>query len=814
MSPPHIVPCGEATEEVSTLIATLHRTEQRLEELTGGEVDTVGDGTGRTLLLLRAQDQLRQSEATKQAAILNALPANIVLLNNEGEIVLANGAWRRFGDANALRSPAHAVGLNYLDICDSAEGDDASEGHEAAAGIRSVLDGQAKAFSIEYPCHSPSEKRWFRLIATPLSDDRSAGAVVMHLVVTGEREAQERLRASELRFRHLIENVSDLIIVAQADGVLMYVSPSMKQMGGYEPDEIMGRGLLDFIHPDDRMQGMKLMAEVRSSPGRPLSAELRFRHSNGSWQTLESMCTNLSHVPEIGGVLMTARNVTERKQAEINIKRLNRVHSMLSGINTLIVRATDRGELFRKACLIAVAEGGFRMAFIGLADRHSPVIVPVASAGVDDALLSGIRKMMSSPADAPKTLAARAIRDKMPVVANDSRSDTRLCLREAHNEHGVRSVALLPLMVMGEAIGVLALYANEPDFFHNDEMELLTELADDIAFAIDHLNQQDRLTYLAYYDVLTGLANRSLFLERVAQYTRSAAGGGHKLAVYIIDLERFRNINDSLGRQAGDLLLKQVAEWLTDKLKDAGLLARIDADHFAAVLPIVWRDTDVAVFLEKLFDGLLATPFNLKHAVYRIGAKVGVSVFPEDGADAESLFMNAEAALKNAKASGNRFLLYTRAMTEKISGRLTLENQLRLALENGEFILHYQPKVDLSTGKLTSAEALIRWNDPRTGLVPPGQFIPILEDTGLILDVGRWALHQAIADHSRWKAEGLPAVRIAVNVSALQLRHRGFIAELRQAIGIEARVAAGLELEITESLIMTDVALHYCPVNS
>jgi EAL domain-containing protein (putative c-di-GMP-specific phosphodiesterase class I) len=169
------------------------------------------------------------------------------------------------------------------------------------------------------------------------------------------------------------------------------------------------------------------------------------------------------------------------------------------------------------------------------------------------------------------------------------------------------------------------------------------------------------------------------------------------------------------------------------------------------------------------------------------------------------LFRNAEAALKQAKASGERYLFHTHKMTETVAGKLTLENQLRQALDQGEFVLHYQPKVNLSSGKVTSAEALIRWNDPRTGLVPPGRFIPILEETGLIYEVGRWALGKAIEDYLRWRRAGLAAVRIAVNVSPLQLRNRGVVAEIEQAIGIDTHAPDGLELEITESLIMEDV---------
>jgi diguanylate cyclase (GGDEF)-like protein len=316
---------------------------------------------------------------------------------------------------------------------------------------------------------------------------------------------------------------------------------------------------------------------------------------------------------------------------------------------------------------------------------------------------------------------------------------------------------------------------------------------------------QKKLNYLAYYDPLTGLANRGLFLERVAQDMRNAASGGFKVAVGLIDLERFKNINDSLGQLAGDALLKQVAEWLARSVGDAGLVARVDSDHFAIVLPEVRPGGDLARLLDKLIDAFLAHPFRLNDAVFRIAAKGGVALFPDDGDDADVLFKYAEAALKQAKAHGDRYLFYTQAMTDRAAGKPTLENQLRQAIDNGEFVLHYQPKVNLVSGLLVGAEALIRWNDPRTGLVPPFKFIPILEETGLIHEVGRWAMRKALGDYLRWRDAGLPAVRIAVNVSALQLRNRGFIDEVRQAIGIDAHAAAGLELEITESMIMEDV---------
>jgi EAL domain-containing protein (putative c-di-GMP-specific phosphodiesterase class I) len=180
-------------------------------------------------------------------------------------------------------------------------------------------------------------------------------------------------------------------------------------------------------------------------------------------------------------------------------------------------------------------------------------------------------------------------------------------------------------------------------------------------------------------------------------------------------------------------------------------------------------------------------------------------MFPDDGADADALLKNAEAALKKAKMSGERYLFYAQRMTDTVVGRFTLEFQLHEALDRGEFALHYQPKVNLLSGELTGAEALLRWNDPRTGLVPPTKFIPLLEETGLIYAVGHWVLQTAIDDYLRWRAAGLEVMRIAVNVSPLQLRNRGFIAELKQAVSINDYAAAGLELEITEGVIMEDI---------
>jgi diguanylate cyclase (GGDEF)-like protein/PAS domain S-box-containing protein len=599
--------------------------------------------------------------------------------------------------------------------------------------------------------------------------------------------------------------VPNPMVLVNTQGIMVLANERVCSLFGYEEGALTGKSVMELIPERLRDTHGKALEEYFEAPRvreMGIGMELTARHADGTEFPVEM---SLNPYGETGAVytLASVRTIIERRATEIRIRHLNRILAMQSRMHALIVRAHDRDDLFREACRIAVEAGAFAMAWVGLLDGDGSQVHVVASYGDRaEEYLTNIEietPLMAGPA-------GTAIRENRAVwIQNYQQNELTKPWHARSEGFGWSSVATLPLHRAGVPIGALALYAGEIGAFDEEEERQLVEMAANLSFAIDHIEKERKLNYLAYYDVLTGLANRTLFLNRVTHYLRTAVSGRKKLAVFLIDLDRFKNINDSLGQLAGDKLLKQVAKWMTREVGDANLLGRLDADHFAVVIPEIGQEDDVALLVEGWMKALRDHPFGVKTATFRISAKVGISMYPEDGSNADTLFKHAEVALKQAKASRNRYLFHTPKMTEMMAGKFVLENQLRQALDKHEFMLHYQPKMNMASGRLTGAEALIRWNDPRTGLVPPGRFTPMLEETGLIYEVGRWALGQAIEDYLRRRRAGLPAVRIAVNVSPLQLRNRHFIGDIERAIGSDRDAAASLELEITEGLIMEDV---------
>jgi diguanylate cyclase (GGDEF)-like protein/PAS domain S-box-containing protein len=320
-----------------------------------------------------------------------------------------------------------------------------------------------------------------------------------------------------------------------------------------------------------------------------------------------------------------------------------------------------------------------------------------------------------------------------------------------------------------------------------------------------HQLAAERVEYLAYYNSLTTLPNRSLFSSLLNQAVNLARRYGKQLAVLFVDLDRFKNINDTLGHQAGDLLLQEVAKRLKNCLRESDVVARLGGDEFVVLLPTFDRTEDVEAVAHKILT-TISKSFEALGQEFRVTASVGISIYPKDGDDNRSLMRNADIAMYRAKEDGkNNFQYYCEALNAYSFERLALESSLRRALERGEFALHYQPKIEMRTGCIAGMEALLRWMHPELGMVAPTKFIPLAEETGLIVQIGKWVLKTACTQNVAWQKSGLPCLSIAVNLSGRQFLDDNLLRDITTILNESGMSPDLLELEITESTLMRDV---------
>ena len=743
----------------------------------------------------RAIDELRESER-RFADILGNVRLASVILDRDAKVSYCNDFLLQLSGYRR----EEVLGRNWFDLFVPRD-----QAPEIAQVFAAVLADSPSAWHHDNEILTRSGER--RLVRWTNIVLRSADGHVNGMAGIGE-DVTERARADEThaRMAAIVESSDDAIIGKTLNGVITSWNGGAQRLFGFEDEEALGQSIRLLIPPDRQHEEDAILERLRRGE-RVNHFETVRRRKDG---TLVDVSLSVSPILDahgrIVGASKIARDITERKRSERRIRHLNRVYAVLSGINSLIVRVRDRNELFREACRIAVEAGNFTVAWIGMVDPTATRIEIVAHHGGDTEYMGRVPLELGNPGAAGGGLAGIAFTGGRPVISNDVSQDARFRLQNESAQRGIRSTVHIPLSIGSTVVGVLALYSGELGFFDEAEMRLLEELAGDIAFALDHIDKANRADYLAYYDPLTGLANRSLFIESLNQRLVEAGSAGEEIVVVLADLERLRTVNESLGRQAGDTLLKRVADRLSGAAS-SGLSARIAGDVFAFLLPASRDRQGSESLLSTLWRQLFGEAIEVGGAPMSVSAKAGIAVFPTDGADAETLLACAEIALRRAKQTGETRVFHAPEMAARSAERHALESRLRQAIEREEFVLHYQPKLELQSRRIVGAEALLRWQSPNLGLVAPMKFIPLLEETGLILEVGAWALSRAVMDHHRWIQRGIAPPRIAVNVSPVQLRKTDFVQTVTAALAAGA-VPPGIDLEITESLLMEDIGTN------
>ena len=511
-------------------------------------------------------------------------------------------------------------------------------------------------------------------------------------------------------------------------------------------------------------------------------------------------------VPAVERALAEAELRRTSRMAEQQVARLTGVLQMLSGINAALVRIQDRDELLNETCRLAHRVGGYAIAMVALINPATRMARPVGWAGWDFLPRATDEFPVADYEAGDTSLMGRVIRTGQAAFCEDiNRTSFVIDGREALVASGVRSLACLPLRIDGTPVGSFLCGALTSGAMGPEEIQLLEEVVSNLSFALQYLDKQDAVRFLSYFEPLTGLAKRALFCERLSRLLKRGAESLPRLAVAVFDLEHLSVINDSYGRHTGDRLLQCVADRLKAHFPDTEQLAHLGGGSFVCMSALPEITEEKIQGLHREFTRVFDRPFDVDGHEIVATIKSGHACYPEDGKEPNELVQNAEAALKAAKSSGEQYLHHRIEMNSELARRVGMEHRLRAALDEEQFVLHYQPKLTLRTGTIAGVEALIRWQDPENGLIAPGIFLPLLESAGLMPAIGAWALRQAASDCRQWRRAGLSPIRIAVNISPPELRRRNAASEILGCIGdLVGDPDWCIDIEITEGALVDD----------
>jgi diguanylate cyclase (GGDEF)-like protein len=509
----------------------------------------------------------------------------------------------------------------------------------------------------------------------------------------------------------------------------------------------------------------------------------------------------------------TATEMTrELRESESRTRRLNRALKLLSDCNMTLVRAKEEHKLLSEICRLIVERGGYQLAWVGFAEQDAAKTVrPVAQAGYEEGYLDSVNVTWSDT-ERGRGPTGTAIRTGVTDINQDYLTDPRMApWRDAALKRGYQSSIALPLTGKDRVLGALTLYSPDPHAFSPEEVTLLEELANDLTFGIEtvraraeHRLAEEKLGFLAQHDPLTQLPNRMLLRDRFDLAAAAAERERSGLAMLFLDLDNFKQVNETLGHNLGDQLLRCIAERLNNCIRDTDTISRQGGDEFTILLADV-RDLGIIGGIAQNILEAFSDPVDIDGRMFNVSFSIGIGIFPNDGVEFDTLLKKAETAMYHAKESGrNTYRFFNEQMNIDALEQLQIQGQLRNAIRNGELLLHYQPQIDIGRGGITGFEALVRWRHPEGGMIPPAKFIPLAERSGLIIPIGEWVLNEACRQAKEWMDSEHPLV-MAVNLSALQFRRGNLLETVADALERSGLPARYLELELTESILLHDM---------
>ncbi len=550
----------------------------------------------------------------------------------------------------------------------------------------------------------------------------------------------------------LLKNIRDIYCRTNTEQHIILISDAVEQHLGYNSDELTGLSLENlFAEPQDYRDFIEQLNEK----GHLEQHQVKLKHQNGDniWFAIHAGYRYDREGKKLG-IETSCQNIDLQKEQQSMLDHLNRITEQTADI----VVITDVHGIIE---------------YVNPAFEKITGFSPAEVLGKNPNLFSSDQQSEEFYAHMWSTLLAGKVYRNNLI---NKRKDGSLYHAE---------ITITPLI------------DDNADITH------FIATARDIS---DHIRDKVRLKHIIHHDTLTDLPNRSLFLDRLQQAISKAHHHHRLVAVLFLDLDRFKNINDSLGHTAGDQLLQQLGERFRATIREGDTIARFGGDEFVILLDDFDSDSSLSLIAQKILNSL-ATPFEISGHEIFITASIGISICPHDGEDPETLLRNADIAMYRAKELGkNNFQYYSESMTARVFERMTLENNLRHALERNEFILHYQPQVDARSGKIFGVEALLRWRHPELGLVMPNNFISLLEETGLIEPVGIWVLETACRQSQQWHESGMGFVHMSVNLSSRQFNNSEFISSLQNIIEETGVNPEYLELELTESMLMRNTS--------